>query len=65
MSGALIHYITHAEADGFQPMKANMGLLPDLPERIRNKRQRYAAYAEKASQETESYLKRMEFAPVA
>ena len=65
MSGALIHYITHAEADGFQPMKANMGLLPDLSERIRNKRQRYAAYAEKASQETESYLKRMEFAPVA
>ena len=30
MIGALLHYITHAEPDNFQPMKANMGLLPDM-----------------------------------
>lgn len=48
MIGALLHYITHAEPDGFQPMKATMGLLPDLDPPVRNKRARYAAYAERA-----------------
>lgn len=48
MLGALCHYVTHAEAKHFQPMKANFGILPDLPERVKNKRQRYAAYAERA-----------------
>jgi methylenetetrahydrofolate--tRNA-(uracil-5-)-methyltransferase len=65
MSGALFHYITHAAADDFQPMKANMGLLPPLPQRVRNKLQRYAAYAQQAKKEVESYLKRMEFTPVS
>ncbi len=64
MSGALIHYITHAAPDNFQPMKANMGLLPALPKRIRNKQQRYMAYADKAKQDLDSYLTHMEFAPV-
>ena len=65
MSGALFHYITNAAADDFQPMKANMGLLPPLEQRVRNKRQRYAAYAEKAKQELESYLGQMQFTPVS
>jgi methylenetetrahydrofolate--tRNA-(uracil-5-)-methyltransferase len=30
MLGALCHYITHASPRDFQPMKANMGLLPHL-----------------------------------
>ncbi|MCB0016047.1 MAG: methylenetetrahydrofolate--tRNA-(uracil(54)-C(5))-methyltransferase (FADH(2)-oxidizing) TrmFO, partial [Anaerolineales bacterium] len=40
MMGALLHYITHAEPQNFQPMKANMGLLPDLRQRVRGKQQR-------------------------
>jgi methylenetetrahydrofolate--tRNA-(uracil-5-)-methyltransferase len=48
MIGALIHYITHAEAGQFQPMKANLGLLPELDAPPRNKRQRHAAYAARA-----------------
>ena len=64
MSGALFHYITNAAADDFQPMKANMGLLPPLEQRVRNKRQRYAAYAEKAKLELENYLGRMQFTSV-
>ncbi len=40
MLGALIHYITHAALDFFQPMKANFGLLPELPEKVRNKKDR-------------------------
>jgi hypothetical protein len=46
MIGALLHYITHAEPATFQPMKAAMGLLPELEESVRNKRARYASYAE-------------------
>ena len=48
MLGALCNYVTHAEPKHFQPMKANFGILPDLPTRIKNKRERYAAYAERA-----------------
>ena len=33
MLGALCHYVTHAAAREFQPMKANFGILPPLPPR--------------------------------
>ncbi|MDQ3250493.1 MAG: methylenetetrahydrofolate--tRNA-(uracil(54)-C(5))-methyltransferase (FADH(2)-oxidizing) TrmFO, partial [Chloroflexota bacterium] len=45
MIGALLHYITHADAQNFQPMKANMGLLPEMATPVRGKFNRYAAYA--------------------
>jgi len=61
MMGALLHYITHAEPQNFQPMKANIGLLPELPRRIRNKRARYAAYAERAKADFDAYLHQMAF----
>jgi methylenetetrahydrofolate--tRNA-(uracil-5-)-methyltransferase len=61
MTGALLHYITHAAPDHFQPMKANMGLLPALPQRIRSKAQRYAAYAQRAHSDLNAYLKQMDF----
>lgn len=48
MVGALCHYVTHAEPKDFQPMKANFGILPDFTDPIRNKRQRYQAYASRA-----------------
>jgi methylenetetrahydrofolate--tRNA-(uracil-5-)-methyltransferase len=48
MLGALCHYVTHADAHDFQPMKANFGILPDLEQRIRNKRDRYQAYVTRA-----------------
>jgi methylenetetrahydrofolate--tRNA-(uracil-5-)-methyltransferase len=48
MLGALCHYVTHAEAKHFQPMKANFGIMPELAVPVRDKRQRYAAYAERA-----------------
>jgi methylenetetrahydrofolate--tRNA-(uracil-5-)-methyltransferase len=47
MLGALCHYVTHAEAKHFQPMKANFGILPELNEHIRDKRLRYQAYVER------------------
>lgn len=48
MLGALCYYVTHAEQKHFQPMKANFGILPELEQHIRDKRQRYAAYVERA-----------------
>lgn len=48
MLGALCHYVTHAEAKHFQPMKANFGIMPELAVPVRDKRQRYAAYADRA-----------------
>jgi methylenetetrahydrofolate--tRNA-(uracil-5-)-methyltransferase len=48
MIGALFRYVTGTEAEDFQPMKPNFGLLPALEVRVRGKRQRYRAYAERA-----------------
>ncbi len=56
MTGALLHYITHADPAGFQPMKANFGLLPDLDPPVRDKRRRYGAYAERARAELEAAI---------
>ena len=61
MIGALLHYITQADPSDFQPMKANMGLLPQLQENIRGKAQRYAAYARRAREDQAAYLARMNF----
>ncbi len=52
MIGALTHFIatgTGSSGKGhFQPMPPNFGLLPDLEERIRDKRRRYGAYRDRA-----------------
>lgn len=61
MIGALLYYITHADPENFQPMKANMGLLPEFAEWIKGKPNRYAAYAERAKTDLETYLSQAEF----
>lgn len=49
MLGALCHYVTHASAADFQPMKANFGILPPLETTKKlGKRDRYGAYARRA-----------------
>lgn len=35
--GGLLHYLSHAEPDGFQPMNVNFGLLPEDTERVKKK----------------------------
>lgn len=64
MIGALLHYITHAEPAGFQPMKAAMGLLPPLETEVRGKRARYGSYAERAAAGLEAYLAEVGFTAV-
>lgn len=48
MLGALSRYISGYTGKDFQPMGANFGILPPLPNRVRDKRQRYLALAERA-----------------
>jgi methylenetetrahydrofolate--tRNA-(uracil-5-)-methyltransferase len=56
MLGALIEYITHANLDTFQPMKANFGILPALESTLRSKRDRAAAYAKRAQQDMQELI---------
>lgn len=46
--GALAAYVSSAITEDFQPMNANFGLLPPLPNRIRDKQQRKLALAQRA-----------------
>ena len=61
MIGALTHFIAEAPCGGtgrrggFQPMPPNFGLLPELPERIRGKRERYGAYRDRALTDLEPF----------
>lgn len=48
MLGALLGYITDSTVKNFQPMGANFGILPPLDEKIRDKKLRYAALAERS-----------------
>lgn len=48
MMGALFDFISSASPKHFQPMPPNFGILPDLPERVRDKRQRYGRYRDRA-----------------
>jgi methylenetetrahydrofolate--tRNA-(uracil-5-)-methyltransferase len=48
MLGALSRYISDESVKNFQPMGANMGLLPALEQRIKGKQERYEALSERA-----------------
>lgn len=56
MTGALCYYISHADPKSFQPMKANLGILPALPEFIRDKRTKALMLAERANLSLQDYL---------
>ncbi|MGG1574414.1 FADH(2)-oxidizing methylenetetrahydrofolate--tRNA-(uracil(54)-C(5))-methyltransferase TrmFO [Fictibacillus sp. NRS-1165] len=57
--GSMAHYITNANAKNFQPMNANFGLLPALETRIRNKKDRYAALAERALETIQNFITKL------
>ena len=47
--GSLLHYLQTADPAHFQPMNMNLGIFPPLEHRIKDKRQRAAAYRERAA----------------
>ena len=54
--GGMAHYITHTSGKHFQPMNVNFGLFPELPERIRDKKERYTQIANRALEATKNSL---------
>lgn len=56
MSGALSYHISDTTVTDFQPMGANFGVLPPLETHIRDKRERYAALANRALEILEGYI---------
>lgn len=56
--GALCHYITATDPEHFQPMNITFGLLPPLPEKIRNKRERRLAQSRRALADLTAFAQR-------
>lgn len=56
MIGALSRYIADPSVKKFQPMGANFGVLPELGNRPRDKRERAAAYAARALASLDKFL---------
>lgn len=48
MLGALVGYITDETLSDFQPMGANFGIIPSLPDRIKDKVERYTALSNRS-----------------
>ena len=60
MTGALSAYISDPFNDGkFQPMGANMGILPDIGVRIKDKKDKYGVYAKRAVESLQRELDRI------
>ena len=59
MLGALARYVAGYQGKDFQPMGANFGVLPPLPEKIRDKRQRYGALAQRGLSHLAAYCREM------
>ncbi|MBQ7757055.1 MAG: FADH(2)-oxidizing methylenetetrahydrofolate--tRNA-(uracil(54)-C(5))-methyltransferase TrmFO, partial [Oscillospiraceae bacterium] len=57
MLGALCNYISDETVTDFQPMGCNMGILPELPERIRDKKLKYEKLAERGLNDLDEVLK--------
>ncbi len=57
MLGALCNYISDETVTDFQPMGCNMGILPELPERIRDKKLKYEKLAERGLSDLDKVLK--------
>ena len=60
MMGALSKYISDENVVNFQPMGSNMGILPSLENRVRDKKERYLAIAKRGLSDLSDYLKEME-----
>ena len=62
MLGSLCGYISNPGVEDFQPMGSNMGILPALAERERNKELRYTKLAERSLAALKRYLEEEETA---
>ena len=56
MMGALSDHVANSVSKNFQPMGANFGVLPALSEHIKDKKERYAALAQRSLNLLEQYV---------
>jgi len=56
MLGALTNYVAHYDGKDFQPMNSNWGIVPPLPDRIRDKKEKNGLLAERALAALEAAL---------
>lgn len=54
--GSMANYITTAIAKSFQPMNANFGLFPPLPQKIRGKQERNEKHAERSLESIQNFV---------
>ncbi|MBQ9375750.1 MAG: methylenetetrahydrofolate--tRNA-(uracil(54)-C(5))-methyltransferase (FADH(2)-oxidizing) TrmFO [Ruminococcus sp.] len=57
MLGALSKYVSDTTVEQFQPMGCNMGILPSLPERIKDKKEKYQVLAERGLSDLDECIK--------
>ena len=55
MIGAMANYIVDSTSKNFQPMNANFGIIKPLPERIKDKKEKYARYANRSLEILENF----------
>jgi len=58
MIGALSKYISTSN-EKFQPMNANFGIIPELEEKIRDKKLKYGKLADRAIKELNEYMRKL------
>src|SRR3954464_2207498 len=54
--GSMANYITTTNSKNFQPMNANFGLFPDLPEKIITKQERNEQHAKRSIKTVQSFM---------
>lgn len=59
MLGALCEYISDESVTNFQPMGANFGVLPSIEPKIRDKKERYKALADRAIRSLKSTMEKI------
>jgi len=57
--GSLVHYVTHADAQKFQPANITFDLLPALETRVRDRKQRHQLQCDQALREFDNWLERI------
>lgn len=57
--GSMAKYITTANPKSFQPMNANFGLFPELPVKIRGKKERNEEHAKRALETIQKFVKNL------
>ncbi|MGE6753124.1 FADH(2)-oxidizing methylenetetrahydrofolate--tRNA-(uracil(54)-C(5))-methyltransferase TrmFO [Rossellomorea sp. NPDC071047] len=57
--GSMARYITTANKINFQPMNANFGLLPDLPKKVKGKKERNEQHANRALETIQNFVKKV------